>query len=173
MNSKLHFRCNKQKLVVVYSFTSVRLFVTPWTVARQSSLSFTISWSLLRFLSIELVMLSNHLILFCLLLLLSSIFPSIRVFSSKPSLRQNTGRSASASNFPMNIQGWFPLGLTGLISLQSKDSNPLRFCFKTLLLSKYQSVPRKRDQWTSRNLAYEFHPLVSGTFIHCLPSGAT
>ena len=87
MNSKLRFRCNKQKLVVVSSFICVRLFVTLWAVARQPSLSFTISWSLLRFLSIELVMLSNHLVLFCLLLLLSSIFPSIRVFSNKSSLR--------------------------------------------------------------------------------------
>ena len=54
--------------------------VTPWTVARSPSLSFNISWSLLRLTSIELVMLSNHLILHCPLLLLPSVFPSIRVF---------------------------------------------------------------------------------------------
>ena len=57
------------------------LFVTPWTAARQASLSFTISWSLLRLMSIESMMPSNHLILWCPLLLLPSIFPSIRVFS--------------------------------------------------------------------------------------------
>ena len=56
---------------------------TPWTAAHQASLSFTISWSLLRFMSIELVTLSNHLILCCPLLLLPSIFPRIRVFSNE------------------------------------------------------------------------------------------
>ena len=55
---------------------------TPLTAARQAPLSFTISWSLLKLMSIELVMPSNHLIFCCPLLLLSSIFPSIRVFSS-------------------------------------------------------------------------------------------
>ena len=65
-------------IVIVESLSCVQLFVTPWTAACQASLSFTISWSLLRFMSIELVMLSNHLILCCPLLLLPSIFPSIR-----------------------------------------------------------------------------------------------
>ena len=59
------------------------LFVTPWTAAHQASLSITNSWSLLKLLSIELVMPSNHLILCHLLLLLSSTFPSFRVFSSE------------------------------------------------------------------------------------------
>ena len=65
----------------------------------------------------------NHLILCCPLLLPPSIFPSIRVFSNESVLAsggQNIGVSASASVLSMNIQGWFPLGLTGLISLQSK-----------------------------------------------------
>ena len=57
--------------------------MTPWAAARQVSLSFTISRSLLKLIFIELVMPSNHLVLYCLLLLLPSIFPSIRVFSSK------------------------------------------------------------------------------------------
>ena len=61
----------------------VRLFVTPWTAARQASLSITNSWSLLRLMSIELVMPSNHLILCYTLLLLPSVFPSIRVFSNE------------------------------------------------------------------------------------------
>ena len=60
-------------------------FVTPWTVACLASLSFTISWRLLKFMSIELVVLSNHLILCC-PLLLPSIFPSIRVFSNELAL---------------------------------------------------------------------------------------
>ena len=65
--------------VVVQSLSHTRLFLTPWTVAHQTSLSFTISWSLLKLMSIELVMPSNHLILCCSCLLLPSIFPSINV----------------------------------------------------------------------------------------------
>ena len=63
------------------------LFATPWTAARQASLSFTVSWSLLTFMSTESMMLSNHLILCRPLLLLPSIFSSIRVFSSESALR--------------------------------------------------------------------------------------
>ena len=66
----------------VQLFSRVRLFATPWTAARQASLSITNSWSLLKLMSIELVMPSNHLIL-CRPLLHPSIFPSIRVFSSE------------------------------------------------------------------------------------------
>ena len=66
--------------VIVPSLSHIRLFVTPWTAARQASLSFIISRSLLRLMSIEPVMPSNHLILCHPLLLLPSIFPSIRVF---------------------------------------------------------------------------------------------
>ena len=69
--------------VVVQSLSHVQLIATPWTAAHQASLSFTISQSLLRLMTIELVMSSNHLILCHSLLLLPSIFPSIRVFSSK------------------------------------------------------------------------------------------
>ena len=110
-------------VVVVELLHYVRLFAAPWTAACQTSLSFTISWSVLQFMSIELVMLSNHLILCHPLLLLPSIFPSIRVLSSESDLRirwQSTGAAASTSVLPMNIQGWFPLGLTSLVSLQSK-----------------------------------------------------
>ena len=70
-------------------------------------------------MSIGSVMPLNHPILCCLLLLLPSIFPSRRVFSSEsafPSVAQSIGASASVSDLPMNIQGWFPLGLSGLIS---------------------------------------------------------
>ena len=73
--------------VVVQLLSRVRLFVTPWTVAHQASLSFAISWSLLKLMSIESVIRSNHLILCHPLLLLSSIFPSIRVFSNESVLR--------------------------------------------------------------------------------------
>ena len=68
------------------SSNHVRLFMTPWTAAHQTSLSFTISWSLPKFMPIESVMPSNHLILCRALLLLPSIFPSIRVFSNELAL---------------------------------------------------------------------------------------
>ena len=67
----------------VQSLNRVQLFVTPWTAACQASLSIINSWSLLKFMFIKLVMPSNHLILCCPLLLLPSVFPSIRVLSSK------------------------------------------------------------------------------------------
>ena len=70
-------------IVVVQSLRHVPLFVTPWTAAHQASPSFTISWSLLKFMSIESVMPSNHLILCCPLLILPSIILSIRVFSNE------------------------------------------------------------------------------------------
>ena len=96
---------------------------TPWTPVRQVPLSFTISWSLLRFMFIELVTLSNYLIFCHPLILLTSIFPSTRVFSSELGLHirlQSIGASASASVLLMNIQGWFPIGLTTLIIVLSK-----------------------------------------------------
>ena len=68
------------------SLSRVRLFVTPWTTARQASLSITNSWNLPKLRSIESVMASNHLILCHPLLLLPSIFPSIRVFSNNSAL---------------------------------------------------------------------------------------
>ena len=89
----------------------VRLFAAPWTAACQASLSITNSQSLLKLMSIELVMPSNHLSLCCRLLLLSSIFPSIRVFYNESVIRvfsnesgaQFIGASGSASVPPMNI----------------------------------------------------------------------
>ena len=74
---------NKAILCVVQSPSQVRLFVTPWTAVLHTSLSLTISWSLPKFISIALVMLSSHLILWCLLLLLPWIFPGIRDFSNE------------------------------------------------------------------------------------------
>ena len=69
--------------LVIQSLSHVWFFATPWTAACQASLSFTISWSLLKLMSIELMMPSKHLILCCSFLLLPSIFPSLRVFSNE------------------------------------------------------------------------------------------
>ena len=99
------------------------LLATPWTAACQASLSFPMSQTLLNLMSVESVMLCNHLMLCLPLLFMCSIFPSIRVFPVSQlftSDGQRIGASASASVLPVNIQGWFPLELTGLISLQSK-----------------------------------------------------
>ena len=95
-------------LLVFQLLSHVQFFVTPWTVARQASLSFTMSWSLLKLLSLESVMPSNHLILCCPRLLLPSVLSSIRVFSSEWCLGiiwPSIGTSALASVLPMNIQG--------------------------------------------------------------------
>ena len=73
----------KMHISSVQLLSPVLLFATPWTVAHQASLSITNSWSLIKLMSIELVMWSNHLILCCPLLLLPSIFPSIRAFSKE------------------------------------------------------------------------------------------
>ena len=101
----------------VQSLSHVWLFATPWTAACHAFLSITNSWSPPKPMSIESMMPSNHLILCPPLLLLPSIFPSIRNFFPMSqffaSSGQSIGVSASASVFPMRIQDWFPLGLTG------------------------------------------------------------
>ena len=116
---------------LVQSLSCVRLFVTPWTEACQASLSITNFQSLLKLMSIELVMPSNHLILCSPLLLPPSVFPSIRVFSGG----QSIGVSASASVLPISIQDWFPLRWTVWISLQSKG---LSRVFSNTTVQKHQ-----------------------------------
>ena len=113
-------------LFLFQSLSHVWLFVAQQPAAHQASLSLTTSQGLLKLMSIELVMPSNHLIL-CPLLLLPSIFPSIRVFSwvNSASGDQSTGASTSASVLPVNSKSWFPLGSTGLISLLSKGLKSL------------------------------------------------
>ena len=113
------------------SLSRVRLFMTPLTAACQASLSITNSQSLLKFMSIESVMPSNHLILCSPLYLQPSIFPCIRVFSNESALciRWPKYWSFSFSISPsMNTQDWFPSGWTGWISLQSK--RPLKSLFQ-------------------------------------------
>ena len=118
---------------VQFSRSVVSDSATPWTEARQASPSITSSQSLLKFMSIESMMPSNHLIL-ChpLLLLLSGYFPMNQLFTSGG---QSTGVSASAPVLPMNIQDWFPLGWTGLISLQPKG---LSRVFSNTTVQKHQ-----------------------------------
>ena len=88
-------------VAVVQLSNQVHLFATLW-IAHQASLSLTISWSLLKFTSIELVMPSNHLILCCPLLLLSSVFSSIRVFSNESAVHIRWPKYQSLSISPFN-----------------------------------------------------------------------
>ena len=101
------FFLSPSQFISVQLLSYVPLFVTSWTAACQSSLSITNSQSLLKLMAIELVMPSNHLILCHPLLLLPSIFPSMRVFSNESVLRikwPSIGTLALASVLPMNIQ---------------------------------------------------------------------
>ena len=106
---------------LLFSHSVISNYVTPWTAAQQASLSFTISWSLLKLMSLELMMPSNHLTLCHPLfscpqpLPASGSFPVSQLF---PSGSQSVGVSASV--LPMDIQDKFPLGWTGWITLQSK-----------------------------------------------------
>ena len=97
--------------VVIQSVSHVWLFATPWTVAFQASLSFTVSQSFLRLISIELVMPSNHLVFCCPLLLLPSMFPCIRVVSSELALLIRWPKYYSFSSSTSN-------GHSGLISFR-------------------------------------------------------
>ena len=104
---------------IMFSCSVVSDFGSPWTAACQASLFFTISRSLLKLMSIESMMPSNHLILCYPLLLLpsSGSFPMSQLIASGG---QSIVLLASVSVLPMNIQDWFPLGFTDLISLMSK-----------------------------------------------------
>ena len=125
--------------------------MSPSTAVCQASLSFNISQSLFKLMSVELVMPLNHLILCRPLLLLSSIFPSIRVFSNEWALcidGQCIEASASASVLPMNIQCRFPLGLTGFI-LQSKG---LSSVFSNNTVQKHQFFDILPSLWPNSQL---------------------
>ena len=108
----------------VQSLSRVQLFATPWIAACQASLSITISRSSSKLMCIESMRQFNHLALCWPLLLLPTIFPegsgSFPMSQLFASGGQSIGVSASTSVLPMNIQDWFPLGLMGLTSLQSK-----------------------------------------------------
>ena len=115
--------CESVLFSSVQLLSHVRLFATPWTAACQAFLSITNTRSSPKPMPIESVMLSNHLILRCPLLLLPSIFPSIRVFSNKSALRIRWPKHWSFSfniSPSKNTQDWSPLGWTSWISLQSK-----------------------------------------------------
>ena len=124
--------------VVVQPVSCLRLFATPWTTAHQASLSFTISQSLLKFMSIELMMPQNHHILCCPLLLLPSIFPSTGVFSSELALHIRWPKywSSSFSISPSNEYSGlisFKVEWFDLLAVQGTLKSP----FLCLLWGKY------------------------------------
>ena len=128
--------------MLLFSHSVMSDSATPRTIAQQASLSFTISQSLLKLISIELVIPCNHLIFCWPLPLLPSIFPSIRVFSKWVFPLSSWHKMAKVlelqhqpSVFPMNIKGWFPLGLTGLISLLSRGLSRI---FSSITVWKHQ-----------------------------------
>ena len=121
----------------VQSLSLVWLFATPWIAVHRSSLSITNSWSLLKHMSIKLVMTFNYLILCC-PLLLPSIFPNIRIFSNESVLHIRWPKYWSFSfsiSLPINIQDWFPLGWTDWIPLKSKG---LSRVFSKTTIQKHQ-----------------------------------
>ena len=125
-------------VIVVHSLSCVWLFATPWTAACQSSLSFTISQSLLKFMSIELVTLSNH--LFLCRLLLPSVFHSITVFSNVSSLYIRWPKYWSFSISPSSeYSGLISFRMDGLISLQSMGLSGV-FSIKTIQKHQFFSV---------------------------------
>ena len=131
-------------------FSLVQLFASPWSTAQQSSLSITKYQSLIKLLSIELVMPSNHLIS-------SSVVPFSSHFQYFLAIRdfpmslffisgsQNIGVSVSASVLTMNTQDWFPLRLTGWISLQSKGLSRI---FSNTIVQEHQFFGTQLSLWS-------------------------
>ena len=190
MRCKLRFTSFAYRYpILVQSLIHIWLFVTPWIAIHQASLSFTVSGSLLKLMSIELMMPTNHLILCHFLHLMSSIFPNIRVFSSESALHIRwpkywsfsfsicpsneysmisfrigwfdllavhrtlksllLHRSSKASVLSVNIRGWFPLGLTGLISLLFKG---LSRVFSRTIVGKHQFFGTQPSLWSSSHI---------------------
>ena len=139
--------------------------MTPWTAAHQAFLSLTISQSLLKLMPFELVMTYNHLILCHLLLLLPSIFPRISVLSNESALSMRWPKYlakvlAKVSVLPLNIQDWFSLKFTGLISLLPKGlsrvlqhhSSKASFLHHSIfLLSRSHII---NDYWKNHSINY-------------------
>jgi len=137
---------------VVPSLGCVALFSTPWTAALQASLSFTISWSLLRLMSFELKIPSNYLILCCPLLLLPSIFSSIRVFLNKLALciRWPKYWIFSFSISPSNEYSWlisFRIDWFDLLTVQG-----LSRVFSSTTARKHQFLSALPSLWSSSHI---------------------
>ena len=137
---------NSLGLGLVQSLSHVWLFVIPWTASHKTSLSITNSWNLFKLMSIESVMPSNHLILYCPFFSCLQSFPASASFPVSQfftSGGQSIGISASASVLSRNIWDWFPLAWTGWISLQSKG---LSRVFSNTTVQKHQLGNTKKEK---------------------------
>ena len=138
-------------VVLVQSLNHVQLFVIPWTAAHQASLSFTISQSMVTFMSIESVRLtissSSALFSFCLQSFIA--LGSFTISWLFPSGGQSIGPSASTSVLPVNNQSWFPLGLTGLISLLFEG---LLHVFSSTIIKKHQFFNTHLSLWPNSDI---------------------
>ena len=150
------YRPVQSTVVAIRSLSHIQLFANPWTAARHASLSITISWSLLKLMSIDSVMLSNQLILCHPLLLLPSIFSSIRVFSNESALyiRWPKYCSFSFSVGPSNeysglISFALKIGLTGSISFQSKGLSRI---FSNTTVQNYQFFITRLSLWSNSHI---------------------
>ena len=146
--------------VVVQLLSHALLFAPPWTIARQALLSFTISQSLLKFMSIKAVMLSNHFIICHHFLLLPSIFPRVLYNESALCIRWPKYWSFPASVFPVSIQGW-------ILEHSHKKLN------KILISVSHDKVPSTgRNYWwlplslKVPNIYYTSFPLISSPFVY-------
>ena len=134
----------------VRSLTLVSFFATIWTIVHQAPLPFTISQSLLKLMSIESMTPSKHLILCC---PFSSCPQSFPASGSSPMSQlfasggQNIGVSASV--LPIKSQGWFPFGLTGLISLQSRGFSRV---FSSTTIQKHQFLGAQPSLWSNSHI---------------------
>ena len=185
VNISLNLKINLSQLlnrtscfVVPQSLSCVRFFAALWTVACQASLSITNFWSLLKLTSIALVMPFNHFIFCRPLLLLPSVFPTIRAFSNELAFCIRWIKSWSFSiSLSMNIQGWFLLGLTGLILL----SKGLSGVFSSTTVQKHQffgaqpSLCSNSHNYTwllEKPQLWPYRPLLAKWYlcflIHCL-----
>ena len=137
-------------VVVVQSFSRVQLFATPRTAARQASLSLTISWHLLKPVSIESVMPSNHPVLCHPLRLLPSTFPSFRVFCNESALHIRWPKYWSFSISPSNeYSGLISFTIDWLDSLQSKGFSRV---FSNTTVQKYQFFSTQPSLWSNSHI---------------------
>ena len=164
MLSRKNILQNAYQFSSVQSLSHVQLFPSPWTAACQASLSITNSGSWPKLMSIELVMPSNHLILCHPLLILPSIFPSIRIFSNESALHIRWPKYWSFS-FSISSYNEFPLGSTGLISFRT-DWFDLLAVQGTLSLLHHQSWKPSILQCSAFFMVQLSHPhMVTGKTI--------
>ena len=146
----LHFQIYHTEVltivVVVQPPSRVQLFVTPWTAARQASLSITVSLTFLKLMPTEWyhTAISSSVTPFCSCLQSFPASGSFQMSQFFTSGGQSIGASASASVLPMNIQDWFPLGWSGWISLQSKG---LSRVFSNTAVQKHQLFSTQPSLW--------------------------